>query len=305
MKHCLTVLANAGAGTAIFFFSLSHTAISAEITPSHVYQSTGNIISELSAMHEANFSTPRQSRLKLTPRRPRHVFQKAREVYLKVQKLKEAKGDRASPLEPFPVRSVKPQDVKQLVDKSLADLKSLRRKFGTQAPQEFAFTSGKTPTDVYMNLANAGDSIDALGIAKTVPNDVYQLVYTIIGDLKTIRDKKGITSEINQPPAATGKKPKDVYLESLSLLEKLKKLTEKKDYTIPGGVVLLNQISGRITPGIVLDALNNSLAEIGAIKQVTGVTAPTVIAPKSSGKTPSDVFMAVKKAHAIVDTLLQ
>lgn len=305
MKNYVNALAFAGVSSAVLLLSLPSPVTAEEITPSHVFQSTDNIISELSSMHEANFSTPEKSRLKLTPRRPRHVFQKAREVYLKVQRLKEAKGESAVSLKPFPVRAVKPHDVKELVDNSLSDLQKLRGKFGSKKPEAVAMPKGKTPTDVYMNLSHAGAYIDSLGIPKTVPNDVYQLAQTIIGDLKTIRAKKGITSEINEPPAASGKKPSDVYLESLALLEKLKKLTDNPDYAIPGGVVLLKKVSGRITPGIVLDALNNSLAEVGAIKQVSGVSDPTVIAPKQSGKTPSDVYMAVKKAQAIVDTLIQ
>ncbi len=305
MKRCMKTLTNVGVGSAFLIFSLSLSASAGEITPSHVYQSTGNIIAELDSMHEANFSTPKKSKVKLTPRKPRHVFQKAREFYSKIQKLKEAKGGKGAELKPFPVRSVKPEDVKELVENSLAELKSLREKFGAKAPQPIAFSDGKTPTDVYMNLSNAVVSVESLGIPKTVPNDVYQLALTVINDLEMIRAKKGVTSEVNEPPAASGKKPKDVYLESLALLEKLKKLTEKPDYAIPGGVVLLNKVSGRITPGIVLDALNNSLAEAGAIKQVTGVRAPTSIAGKETGKTPSDVYTAVKKAQAIVDTLLQ
>jgi hypothetical protein len=71
----------------------------------------------------------------------------------------------------------------------------------------------------------------------------------------------------------------------------------------PGGIVAVNSRSGKVRPSHVLDLLNNALAEIGAIKVVLGITAPTNWPAAQSGKTPSDVFDAVRTAIQMVQSL--
>jgi len=291
-----TVIAAAGA-----FISMS--SAMAQTTPDHVYQVVDNVKAELAEMHKANLSDPHQVKVNLTERQPRHVLQKAREVYGDVQKLRNVNGLDGKPLPTFPVRKVTPADVRELADKILADVQDVRKKTKTPAPAPAALPSGKTPTDVYGNLVQVKASIGELGVPVIVPNDVYQVALTIISDIEKVRAAKGVTTAVAEPADSKGKTPKDVYAVAYKLLGKIKALTEKKGYGIPGGVIMPNKVSGRITPADVIDLLNNILAEVGAVKVAVGSSAKTEFAGPQSGKTPSDVYDAMVKAGALVDTL--
>ncbi len=295
-KHLGKTMVTALAG---FFISMS--SAMAQTTPSHVYQVVDNVKAELAEMHKANLSDPPRVKVNLTERQPRHVLQKAREVYGDVQKLRKSRGLAENPLPAFPVREVTPADVRELADKILTNVREVRKETGAADPAPAALPSGKTPTDVYDNLVQAKASITAVPVI--MPNDVYQVALTIISDIEKVRKAKKVTAEVPEPAASKGKKPKDVYEVAYKLLGKVKALTEKKGYDIPGGVIMPNKVSGRITPTDVIDLLNNILAEVGAIKVVVGSTDKTEFAGPQSGKTPSDVYDAMVKAGALLDTL--
>ena len=242
--------------------------------------------------------------LKLTKRQPRHVLQKAQEIYIKVQILRKAKGLSENPVNPIPVRDVQPRDVKGAVDLILKDLSALGPVYGVRAVGEAPLPTGKIPTDVYGNLVKISGSLNGLGIPPTLPSDVYRLAETVVSDLKLITNHKGLNSTPSFPTDARNKKPRDVYRAVHGVLRKLKTLTAHPLYQIPGGVVLLTKESARITPPYVMDALNNALAEIGAVKEKVGVRDATRFVPLEIGKTPSDVYNSVKNAEALVDVLI-
>lgn len=287
---------------------IGSTSFAQGVTPSHVYQAVDRVNNELALMHEANSSKAKvdKNAPALTPRRPRHVLQKAREVLLKVQALRQINGLAVKAVPALPVRDVKPADVKGLVDAILADTKDLRAKFSVgKAAAEPALPSGKTPTDVYANLMRASLQVDGLGIPRVVPNDVYQVALTIIDDLEKVLAAKGATTKVALVTGSKGKKPKHVFANGMKLLARIKEITSTADLAIPSGVVMPNSRKGKIRPEHVMDLLNNVLAEIGAIKAKIGVTSPTELAQAPSGKTPSDVFDALDTALAIVDALHQ
>ncbi|WP_089728113.1 hypothetical protein [Candidatus Thiosymbion oneisti] len=289
--------------TALAGASISMGSAMAQTTPDHVYQVVDNVKAELAEMHKANSTKPPKVKVNLTKRMPRHVLQKTREVYGDVQKLRKLKGLDEKALPSFPVRTVKPADVRGLADKTLADVKEVRKKVGAAAPTAAPLPSGKEPTDVYAELMQVKASIGGLGVPETTPNDAYQVALTIISDIEKVRAAKGIKVAVADPAAAKGKKPKDVYKEAYKLLGKVKALTKKDGYGVPGGVVMPNKLDGPITPTEVIDILNNILAEVGAIKVAVGATAATEFPGKQSGKTPSDVYNALRKAEALVDSL--
>ncbi len=279
----------------------------AAITPDDVYRITGTINGELELLHESNDSMPIVdiNASELTPRRPRHVMQKAREVLLKVQLLRRINGLAESELPPMPLREVRPADVKVVVDLIRRDLAALRSIFGvTEVPFSAPKPTGKTPTDVYGDLVRAGEQLDALGIPRIVPNDVYRVALTIIGDLEKVRAARGLIEPIPARRGSKDKQPSDVYEKAFELLRALGTLTsENSGFEIPGGVVLLNRRSGRIEPAHVMDLLNNILAEISAIKVKVGARSLTEFAPPQAGKTPSHVYDPVSTALTLAETL--
>lgn len=278
-------------------------SIAAEkITPSHVYQLVDYTYAELASFHGADFSSPPDVEITLSPRKPRHVLQKAQEAYIKVQKLRRLNGLSENPVKSIPVRAVVPADVRESVQRIADDLVELREIYGVEAPAQVELPQGKKPTDVYRHLVRVSTSLDHLGLPAVVPNDVYRVAQTIVLDLEKIMQHQGNTDSIPLIKVS-GKKPPQVYDETYVLLQKLADLTKKDGYQIPGGVVLPPKPTGKIKPLHVMNGLGDAMAEIGAIKYKIGMNTPTKFAPPPGGKTPSDVFAVVKRAQAMVDAL--
>ena len=157
-------------------------ASATEITPNNVYRVVDAIHADLALFHDASSLTPAvtEAQHSLTPRRPRHVLQKAREVMVKVQLLRKINGlpDTEMPL--MPARDIRPSDVLRLVERIHEDLAELRPIFGVGgSPDTIAKPSGKTPSDVYHSLYHVSAQLDGLGIPRVVPNDVYRVALTV------------------------------------------------------------------------------------------------------------------------------
>ena len=76
------------------------------------------------------------------------------------------------------------------------------------------------------------------------------------------------------------------------------------DFKVAGGASLLPKPKRKIIPQDVINLLNNILGDLHEIKQSAGIKAPTKILPLKKGKSPKDVFMKIKRASALMDTLL-
>lgn len=283
---------------------VTHTA-HANVTPNQVYQVTENIVRELAVFHEKNFTVPNTPVQVLTPRKPRHVLQKAREVFQKLQALRYINGLSPSGIDPVPARAITPGDVKDLVDKILADVRELRGVYGISgSPTGAPVPQGKNPTDVYENLIRVSQSLDGLGIPAVVPNDVYQVAQTVLNQLAAIYSKEKGKDAVLHTAWVQGKSPKDVYEQGFVLVEALKRLSEDESHSVAGGVVLPARASGAISPAHVLDLMNVALAEVNAMKVAVGISAPTELATMSAGKTPSDVFQLIQQSQYIVEGIL-
>ncbi len=283
------------------------TATAQQATPSHAFQVIDTVNAELALLHEANESGPANdpNAPALTPRRPRHVLQNALLVHAKVQALRQLCGLSASPRPALPANEVTPKDVKALLTAILQDTRTLRAVFGVEAPAvEKPFVDGKQPLDVYRQITNASLQLDGLGIPAVVPNDVYRRALEVHDALReVVVARRGTAPDIKR--TSRGKTPRDVYDVAFTLLERLKLLAERRPaFAIPGGVILPNKRGGAIMPSHVIALMNDALGEIHSMRIVSGFDPPLARAPAQSGKTPSDVFDAVRTSVDLVDMLI-
>jgi hypothetical protein len=282
-------------------------AAQGEIKPSDVYQVVETINAELAQLLGAAGSgrRPGPSMPALTPRQPRHVVQKAREVLLKVQTLRALNGLPENPVPLFPVEEATPADSKRMVDAILHDVLELRSKFNvTETPPPVPLVPGKTPTDVYSRLQQASDALDTLGVPRTVPNDVFRVAVMIVRDLEIISAARGRPQPRPAPPPPDDLDPADSYTKTYAVLARLKARVEADPaLMVRGGIVLPNRRGAPLVPANVLDLENNLLAELGSIKAALGILEPTVVPPLIHGKTPSDTVALLDRALALVDGL--
>ena len=293
------------AAAAIVGISISP-AYSQKVTPTHVYQVATDVFNEVALFHKANHSKAMVDKEApaLTPRAPRHVIQKAREIMVKTQTLRWINNLPQNSVPPVPARNITPGDVIKMLKDVKAAMADLRPKFGiVQKLKPSPMPSKKSPTDVYALLTKISEQVDGLGIPPSLPNDVYQLALTIIGDIKLIRKKAGKNEKIEIEFVSKGKKPGHVFNYGYTLLTDIKSLSETPAYAIKGGVVMPNKRTGRITPGNVAELLNNVLADVAALKIKAGIKVPTHYAGPQAGKTPTNVFDALGAAHKMLKTL--
>lgn len=286
---------------------IAGTAAGEAATPADTYQAIEAVNAQLAAFHDANGTMPAvdPQAPPLTERLPRHVLQKAREVLLKIQAVRQLNGLPLQPVPEIAVREVQPDDVKFFVEKMLLGLKDLRPIFGNPPVAKLTRASREMgPTDNFAALRRAELQVDGLGLPATSPNDVMRIALSIVNDLELVRSSLGVTAPAPSPPVIPARRPVDTYDNAIGLLVDIKVLTENNpSLAIPMGVVLPERRTGNIKPAHVMDLLGSVLAEISAIKAKTGVTIPTVLAPPQTGMTPSDVHSAVSHARALVASL--
>ena len=282
-------------------------AANGEIKPSDVYQVVESVNAELAALLgasniEAHLGPPGPP---LTPRQPRHVVQKAREVLLKVQTLRTLNGMPESPVPLFPLEEAVPADSKRMVDAVYRDITELRSKFNVTEPAPPApLVPGKSPTDVYERLQRASDILDLLGVPRTMPNDVCRVAAMVVEELETIVAARGRPLPPAPPPSGTNMAADDSYQKAFEVLEHLKaKVEADPALMIRGGIVPPARRPPPLTPAHVLDIENNLLAELGSIKAQLGIATPTVVPPLIHGKTPADTVDLLNRALALVGAL--
>lgn len=263
-----------------------------QVTPNHVYQVAEEIWLDLERMHEANFTKAATAPAETRPRRPRHVLQKATEVYRKVQMLRFVNGLDTDALPPLAVTEVTPGDVNDLVIQVRDGLKGLHGAYGLEAPlPEVPLPSGRSPTDVYNRLLQIEASLDGLGLPPVVPNDVYRLAETLRrelllltgGSLSDQPDPRDMGKEAQKTPA-------DAYAEAQALLDDLRAVAGSGPLAVPGGIVPPDVRPAPIRPGDVLHQISVILAEVSALKVVARVRDPMKQAPFEGGITPNEVW---------------
>ncbi len=272
-------------------------AYAQDITPSHVYQKTEILrltLQEQSLLDIRRYENePEDSAL----RHPRHVMQKVRECHTVLSKLLKERNIEAKPLpDLFSIREVRPFDVQGGVHHLLQHALLVKE----AALPDVAFEAEKVPSDVYNNLKRICASIKA----EIVPSDVYQVAASVNENLNKIVRVRGYNFD-SAYESFENKVPADVYRETWAFLEDLRTLALNPDFAIPGGVIVPTQVpDGTIIPQDVIALMHDALAETNAMKYTLGVREKTALPQYQEGKTPSDVFSQIRRAHAVVKTLL-
>ena len=260
---------------------------------------------KLGFLHQANLTEApgtTQGQAILGERMPRHVLQKAREVFLQAQVLRANNGFGVKDVPSFPVGEITPVEVATILDAILSGMGDLRGAYGVTTEAAFDAVSGKAWSDVYHELNIAGASLVALGVPAADANTVLHVTTTIVGDLEQIRAYRGVSTAVSVDAADT-KRPGEVYDLSIELLAELQALTERSEFAVPGSIKPLALQTNDVHGYDVLDVVNNVLAELTAIKAVLGMSEPTALAPPQSGSSPSFVFNQVNRAIALIATL--
>lgn len=277
---------------------------SKSISPSHVYQKTLKVISELESIRTAaNISTSTREPGVQMNKRPVHVYSKALEVLEKISRYQHSLGIDAVETGHIPLRKVTPTEVYEQTQLILSELSKIKVAQGLQTDTKtFPFIPGKGPSEVYESMWKASYLLDALA-GQTSPNEVFRNSQYILVDLDLIADKLNVDFDAHKSTQRfDSKSPKDVNLEAFKILHKVGRLERHLD------IMPLSPPpfpAGDILPTDALDSTNTILAELVRVKVELGITKPKQKLPVPSGKSPNDVFSQMLIISARLKTLLK
>ena len=260
-----------------------------DITPSHVYQATSDLISEIEILRDAMGVTvypveaePQEDRA------PIHVYAKSLEVLEKISAAQRRLGMTPAPIGQIPVKKIGPKDVYRSVQNSIAEVRRIKDQLVIEDPIDpTPFMGGKTPSLVYQHMGDASFLLDGLVGHPTDPNDVHTHLVYLHDEMELIAAKLKVALEL-EPPAVNGRKRmKEVAQQVLRATFKVINLQTRLGMDA-SGVPQLTLV--RVSPAEVFEATNVLLAEMVRIKAHLGIDLPRTAHAPSRNKKPRDVF---------------
>lgn len=273
-----------------------------DVTLSHVYQATLDLIAEIHILREATGVTgsPRE----IVPREdqtPIHAFAKSLEVMEKTARVQRRLGMIPIDVGHIPVRTITPRDSYDNVQAIIEELRRVKRQLViTGEIRPAPFVGGKTPALVYNNLGDASLLLDGLVGRPASSNDVYMRVLQVHDELQLIAAELGVAL-VSDPLVVDGEKEsKDVAQQLMRATYKVINLQLRlgMDASSVPELMLVE-----VTPAEVLDATNLLLAELARIKVHLDVRAPPAERRASRNQRTRDVFAQVLLIIRNLDSL--
>ena len=270
----------------------AHAQETNEITPSHVYQATSDLISEIEILRDAMGVTvyPIEAEIQ-EDRAPIHVYAKSLEVLEKIAASQRRLGMAPARLGQIPVKEIRPKDVYGSVQNCLVELRRVKEQLVIEdAIQPAPFEGGKTPSAVYKNLGDASFLLDGLVGHPIDPNDVHTHIVFLHDEMELIAAKLKVALELDPPVVEGRKRMKEVAQQVLRATFKVINLQTRLGMDA-SGVPEITLV--RVSPAEVYEATNILLAEMVRIKAHLGIQLPRTEHAPSRNKKPRDVFAQV------------
>ena len=262
---------------------------SGDITPSHVYQATSDLIAEIEILRDAMGVTvyPVEAEAQ-EDRAAIHVYAKSLEVLEKISAAQKRLGMNPAPIAQIPVKDIRAKDVHASVQNSLAELRRMKAQLVIEdAIVPTPLEGGKTPSAVYQLMGDASFLLDGLVGHPTDPNDVHTHMVYLHDEMELIAAKLKVALEL-EPPAVNGRKRmKEVAQQVLRATFKVINLQTRLGMDA-SGVPQLTLV--RVSPAEVFEATNILLAEMVRIKSHLDIDLPRTEHAPSRNKKPRDVF---------------
>ena len=273
-----------------------------DITPSHVYQATTDLIAEIEVLRKAmNIAgEPRKAELQ-EQRTPLHAYTKSLEVMGKTARVQRRLGMIPVEVGEIPVQGIAPTDLLHNVQAIIEELRRVKRQLVIEDEiQPAPFAGGKTPSLVYKNLGDASYLLDGLVGRPTTSNDVYMYVLRVHDEMASIAAGLGVVLESDPPLVEGGRESKDVAQQILRAAYKIINLQTRLGMDASG---VPSMPLGEVTPAEVFDTTNLLLAELVRVKVHLGIRSPPPERRESRGKQAADVFAQVLLVIGNLDIL--
>ncbi len=291
LAGCLALLAASGAAPA-----------QTDVTPSHVYQATSDLIAEIEIVRDAMGVTVYPVEAEVAEdRSPIHVYAKSLEVLEKISASQRRLGMKPAKIGQIPVKQIGAKDVYRSVQTNIAEMRRMKAELVIEdAIVPSPLEGGMTPSDVYEHLGDASFLLDGLVGHPTDPNDVHTHLVYLHDEMELIAAKLKVALDLD-PPAVNGRKRmKEVAQQVLRATFKVVNLQTRLGMDA-SGVPQMTLV--RVSPAEVFEATNILLAEMVRIKAHLDIDLPRVEHAPSRNKKPRDVFAQALLLIKNLDTL--
>ena len=259
------------------------------ITPSHVYQITSDLISEIDILRDAMGVTVYPVEAEpAEDRAPIHTYAKSLEVLEKISAAQKRMGMKPAKIAQIPVKDIAPKDVYKSVQNCIAEVRRMKEQLVIEeAIRPAPLDGGMTASAVYEHLGDASYLLDGLVGHPTDPNDVHTHMVYLHDEMELIAAKLKVALELDPPPVNGRKRMKEVAQQVLRATFKVVNLQTRLGMDASG----VPQVSlVRVSPAQVFEATNILLAEMVRIKAHLGIQLPRTEHAPSRNKKPRDVF---------------
>ena len=283
----------------------SPAASARSVTDAQLYQTTLMSHDELKLiLIDWGFDAPRFQHD--TPSmRPRQIWQRARSILVKLQRLQKAEGLPQMRIPLGPSRDVSGSDLQPLLEQILEGVGGLKAHYGvTASARPVPLRQKIDRREIYIRLLDIGAYLDVLSGTKVKPTDVYRVIMTLQNTLLQMCHVRGLTPDIGKVMPASGKSPRNVYLAAHKLLARLDQLARKEKLNIPGGLLLQKKKGGRIVSHDMLLLAEHILAEATALHRLDGAAEPVAFFELMPDRIPSHVFTEIEKSIMLVEAMI-
>ena len=305
---------------ATLFFALLFPRAAAATAHGDVLHAVDQLVTKTRLLHEANFSDARVKKVhRPQTLHPRHVLQLVRAIQQKANTLAWLNGADTISIGPVPTKQVEPQDVLVNVDSVAWVIDGVLPIFGIDTEvKPAARREGATPNDVYTTLLQLSQMIDGLGTPRTVPNDIYMIVDSIVVELEIISDHYLDTREpeersmpLSQEAWSGAQRRRswatsldDIYADTFLLAKALDRLVQLQPELAPvGGILHPSPQPDVVDADHVSHALSDVLADVVAMTATTRELPRMPSKRLASGMTVAHVSNRLQDALVLVDTL--
>ena len=262
------------------------------VTPSHVYQATRDLVSEIVILRQAMNVTEVPGEITLQQHQaPIHAYAKCLEVLGKAARVQRRLGMIPVDVKHIPVKVIDQSDVHNCVQTVIKELRRIKRQMVIKTEiQPAPLVGGKAPSLIYEKLMSSSLLLDGLVGRSTTPKDLYLHVLRVQGDMELIADALGVPLEVDAPVVTGGKEPTAVAQQVIRATSKMINLQSKlgmEASSVPA--FSLEQV----TAADVYDATNFLLAETVRIKTHLNIRLPSSEGREAGDKTTADVFSQV------------
>ena len=274
------------------------------VTPSHVFQATLDLIAEIEILREAmavadypGEAEPQDGRA------PIHAYAKAVEVLEKVSRVQRKLG--LDPVDPgyIPVKNIGVADVLGEVQTIIAQIREIKTQLVIEEAIEPApLVNGKTPSLIYQNLGDASLLLNGLVGRPITPSDTFGHLEHIYDDMELIAAKLNVSLDRELPAVEGRKTPTDVARLVLRASYKIVDLQNRLGMdasNVPNLTIV------RVTPAENLEVTNILLAEMTRIKAHLDIDLPHETRPDPRNKRPTDVFAQIVRILKNLDLLTE